>query len=645
MRYIITPVFLLFFAIGSAQVRLPKLISDNMVLQRDQPLHFWGWAGRGEKVQIAFAGQSVGVTADTAGNWSAILKPVKAGGPYIIHITASNQLEVKNVLVGDVWFCSGQSNMVLNMERVKEKYPEEIAAADYPEIRNFFVPTAADLRTGHTDMPGGEWLPTSPKTVYTFGAAAYFFAKDLYQRYRIPIGIINSSVGGTPIEAWISPEGIAGFPDQVAVIKRFLTGPQQRPARSSVPQGPKDDIGIVAGDLGMTSPVKWYEPGLDMQGWKKITVPGYWADQGIRGLNGVVWYRKDFDLPASMTGTVAKLFIGRIVDADQAYINGVQVGNITYQYPPRRYEVPARLLHTGKNTLVVRISSFSGKGGMVPDKPYYIAAKGDTIDLRGEWHYKVGQVFVPRRGEFQGGQQQQNMPTGLYNTMVQPAIPYPVRGFVWYQGETNTGNALAYRHLLPALISDWRNKWENGKSLPFLFVQLPNFMDMQYLPSESNWAMLREAQLMSLAVPNTAMAVTIDCGEWNDIHPLDKKDVGDRLALAAEKLSYGETNLVASGPLFASADQEGDRIRLHFSNTGGGLVAKGPDDSLHYFAIAGADKHFVWAHAKIEHNTVVVWSNIVPEPKYVRYAWADNPDGANLYNKEGLPASPFRTDQ
>ncbi|HVZ25105.1 MAG TPA: sialate O-acetylesterase, partial [Sediminibacterium sp.] len=336
----------------------------------------------------------------------------------------------------------------------------------------------------------------------------------------------------------------------------------------------------------------------------------------------------------------------RIVDADQAYVNGVPVGNITYQYPPRRYEVPAHLLHPGKNTVVVRITNFSGKGGMVPDKPYYIAARGDTIDLRGEWRYRVGQVFLPRHDGLQGGQpQQQNMPTGLYNTMVQPVIPFAIRGFVWYQGESNTGNAFAYRQFLPALINDWRRNWYHGKDLPFLFVQLPNFQDMQYLPSESNWALLRESQMKSLSVPNTAMVVTIDCGEWNDIHPLDKKDVGDRLALAARKLSYGETGLVASGPLFESADLEDNHIRLHFSNTGSGLIAKGPDDSLHYFAIAGADKHFVWAHAKIENNTVVVWSNIIPAPKYVRYAWADNPDGANLYNKEGLPASPFRTDQ
>jgi sialate O-acetylesterase len=374
-------------------------------------------------------------------------------------------------------------------------------------------------------------------------------------------------------------------------------------------------------------------------------VPGYWADQGIRGLNGVVWYRKEIDVPASMAGVPAKLFLGRIVDADEAYVNGVRVGNITYQYPPRRYEVPATTLKAGKNIIVVRVTNTAGKGGFVPDKPYYITANGQSIDLKGEWQYKVGDVFAPGRGFGGGGGQisQQNIPTGLYNTMVAPVIPYAIKGATWYQGEANSGRPQEYAKLLPALIADWRNKW-NDPQLPFLFVQLPNFMEMNYLPSESQWAQLRESQFLSLSVPNTAMAVAIDAGEWNDIHPLNKKDVGERLALAARKLAYGEDKLVASGPLYQSAAVEGNKIRISFSSTGSGLIAK-DDDQLNYFAIAGADKKFVWAKAVIEGDKVVVWSEDVAAPLYVRYAWADNPDGANLYNREGLPASPFRTDK
>jgi sialate O-acetylesterase len=629
----------------SAQVKLPVLISDGMVLQREADLTIWGWAANGEKVTVNFNGKSYNTTAGTSGKWQVVLPKMKAGGPYTMDITASNRIQIKDILIGDVWFCSGQSNMVLNMERVKEKYPDDIAGADYPQIRNFFIPTIADATKTREDLPqNSKWQSTSPKTVLEFGAASYFFARDIHRRYNIPIGIINSSVGGTPIEAWISEQGLAAFADHVQSAARFkdtgfinrMTRAQQAAAANRNPNPPVTD-------KGMTGPVKWFDTAYRPKAWKPIVVPGFWADQGIRGLNGVVWYRKEVILPASMSGVAAKLFLGRIIDADQAYVNGTLVGNITYQYPPRRYNVPVGVLKEGKNVIVVRVTNTAGKGGFVPDKPYYLTVNNQTIDLKGEWQYKVGDVFVPGRGGGGGPIAQQNIPTGLYNAMVAPVIPYAIKGAAWYQGETNAGRPEEYAKLLPALISDWRNKWKN-EQLPFLFVQLPNFMEMQYQPSESQWAIMRESQAKALSVPNTAMAIAIDAGEWNDIHPLNKKDVGERLALAARKLVYGEDKLVASGPLFQSANIDGNKIRIRFSNTGSGLIAK-DDDELYYFAIAGADKKFVWAKATIENNEVVVWSNDIPQPMYVRYAWADNPDGANLYNREGLPAGPFRTDK
>lgn len=303
--------------------------------------------------------------------------------------------------------------------------------------------------------------------------------------------------------------------------------------------------------------------------------------------------------------------------------------------------MPAGLLKPGKNIIVVRVTNYVGKGGFVPDKPYWLVSGNDSIDLRGEWLYKVGQVFRPVPVDPEAVQpiSMQNEPSGLYNTMVAPLINYRIKGILWYQGETNTGRPNEYRQLLPALITDWREKFQQDP-LPFLFVQLANFMEVQYLPSESQWAELRFSQLQSLSVPNTAMAVTIDVGEWNDIHPLEKNVVGERLALAARKLAYGEDSIVYSGPLFKSAVKKGSKIIVEFDHIGSGLVVEGGGD-LYYFAVAGTDKKFVWAKAAIENNHVLVWSDEVSDPVYIRYAWADNPEGANLYNKEGLPASPF----
>ncbi|TDW97281.1 sialate O-acetylesterase [Dinghuibacter silviterrae] len=624
---------ILFFNPVTAQVTLPQLISDHMVLQRDVPLTLWGWSAPTDKVIVKIAGHTYKAT-HSGNSWQVRLPSMKAGGPYTLEIAGQ---VVRDVLVGDVWFCSGQSNMVLPMERVKEKYPDEVANADYPEIRNFFVPTAADVHGPARDLPAAHWVKGDTAGVLGFGAATWFFARQLYQKYHVPIGIINSSVGGTPIEAWISEQGYKDMPAYAERIARAKNAVVVAP-------GPGTRRILREPDQGLSGPVKWFDTSFTPEGWHPFWMPGYWADQGVKGLNGVVWFRKEIDVPESMAGKPAKLFVGRIVDADETYVNGVKVGNITYQYPPRRYNIPAGLLKSGKNLIVVRITNTSGKGGFVPDKRYELTDGTTHIDIRGDWTYKVGQVFPPR---VSGGgfalPSAQNEPTGLYNTMVAPAVQYAIKGFVWYQGEANTFEPVEYKKLLPALIADWREKWQLS-TLPFLYVQLPNFLEVQYWPSESQWAELREAELDALSVPNTAMAVTIDAGEWNDIHPLDKKDVGDRLALAAEHLAYGEKDLVYSGPIYQSAVVQTDSIVLSFTNTGSGLMAKGGGD-LQQFAIAGADKKFIWADARILGDKVVVSSPDIPHPVYVRYAWANNPEGANLYNKEGLPASPFRTDE
>jgi sialate O-acetylesterase len=640
MKLTVLLVFLSTVSWASAQVRLPQLMGDKMVLQRDIPLKLWGWAAPSERIELKFAGHRYKTRAGADSSWEVRMPPMKAGGPYTLEIQATNHLVVNDILVGDVWFCSGQSNMVLPMERVKEKYPDDIAEANFPEIRNFFVPTAADVVAVHKDLPHSGWKEANPTNVLSFGAATYFFARNLYQKYHVPIGIVNSSVGGSPIQAWISAAGFDSLPGYQDKIAKFH-------ARNFMEE--LEEVKPFRGDFFSVPPaifdedtVKWYQLEYIPIGWHPFWLPGYWADQGIKGLNGVVWFRKEIDVPASMAGKPAKLFVGRIVDADETYLNGVKIGNITYQYPPRRYEVPVGLLKKGKNLLVVRVTNSSGEGGFVPDKRYELTDGITHIDIRGDWQYKVAEAFPPREeSPFPPSFMAQNEPTGLYNTLVAPAVRYGIKGFLWYQGEANTGNPKEYRKLLPALIADWRVKWREG-TLPFLYVQLPNFMEVQYMPSESQWAELREAQLEALSVPNTGMAVSIDAGEWNDVHPLDKKDVGDRLALAAEKIAYGDSSIVASGPIYESARVVGAReIFISFKSIGSGLMVKGGGE-LQQFAIAGSDRRFVWAKARIEGDQVIVSSPDVLFPYYVRYAWGDNPEGANLYNKEGLPASPFR---
>ena len=629
-----------------AQLRLPKLISDGMVMQRDALLKIWGWATPGERVTIRFKNKTYKTITEANGQWHVKLPPMPAGGPFTMEVAGKSRIDVKDILIGDVWFCSGQSNMVHQMNIHDVTYANEIQQANYPQIRQFWIPTLTNLQAPQSDLPNGQWKAAIGEDVRPFSAVAYFFAKKLYERYKIPVGIINASVGGTPIEAWTSEEGLTNFQALKATIEKnkdttysnSLTRPgltRRQPTTSSRPAPPVD--------LGLVGDVKWFDVAYVPKGWHPINVPGYWEDQGIKDLNGVVWYRKEIDVPASMTGKPAKVFLGRIVDADELYINGKSIGKTTYMYPQRRYPVPTDVLKSGKNVVIVRVTNNAGKGGFVPDKPYCIFAGADTIDLKGTWQYKVGAAYRPFSGiNPAGGINAQNQPTALYNAMIAPEIKYAIKGFCWYQGESNAGKPQEYEKLLPALINDWRQKWQQG-DLPFLYVQLPGFMDYNYQPTESSWAALREAQLKALSVSNTAMAVAIDLGEWNDIHPDDKKDVGDRLALAAMKTAYKE-NLVYSGPLYQSAAVNGNRIVLSFTNTGGGLITNDGEE-VSEFAIAGSDKKFVWAKAKIEGNNVVVWSDEVAAPQYVRYAWADNPVNPNLYNKEGLPASPFRTDQ
>jgi len=486
---------------AAAQVRLPALFADHMVLQQGKPAPVWGWAAPGEQVTVRLGDRQAAATADASGRWLAQLPPLAAGGPHELTVQASNTITRHDVLVGEVWIASGQSNMEWPLRRAANA-DQEIAQADYPLIRCFTV-TKAVAPEPQAECQG-EWVICSPDTADDFSAVGYFFVRELHQRLGVPVGLINSSWGGTPAESWTSRAALLADPELAYLV-------------------------------------------------------GNW-DQAMAK------YTEDCLLPAAQV----RDWLARAEAARTA-------GQPLPQPPPSAW----------------------------PDDP--------------------------RRNPWLAG--------GLYNGMIAPLVPYALAGAIWYQGESNAGRAYQYRRLFPALIQDWRRAWGQGE-FPFLFVQLANFMPARPEPGDSAWAELREAQLLTLALPTTGMAVIIDIGDAADIHPANKQDVGRRLALAAQALAYRQ-RVAYSGPIYRALTVEGDRLRLHFRHTGGKLVARG--GPLQGFAIAGEDRFFVWAQARIEGNTVVVWSPQVPRPVAVRYAWADNPV-CNLYHQGGLPASPFRTD-
>jgi sialate O-acetylesterase len=493
-----------------------------------------------------------------------------------------------------------------------------------------------NFQNEESDLQGGEWKSATQENILDFSAVAYFFAKELYDKYGVPIGLINSSVGGSPAEAWISKESLKNYPHYLEAARicenpAYIDSIQQADTQNS-----KQWYSTLnEKDKGASL---WNKEDFDDSDWALFSLPGYWVQKEVKPVNGSLWFRKDIDVPASMTEKQGVLRMGCIVNADSTFINGTFVGTITYQYPPRIYTIPAELLKEGRNNITVRVISSSGNGGFVEEKPYKLIVDNNEIDLTGEWKYKIGAEMPPSVS----GTTFQYIPTGLYNGMIAPLKNYALKGFLWYQGESNTGRANEYKDLLSDLINNWRTQWGNPQ-IPFIYAQLPNFMKEQKHPSESGWAQLREAQRQILKLPYTGMAVTIDTGEWNDIHPLNKKTVGKRLALEAQRAAYGENQIISTGPVYESMKTEGNSIILTFSSVGSGIYT---NLDLSGFAIAGSDKKYVWANATaLSDNKIKVWNNLIQNPVSVRYAWADNPVGANLKNKEGLPASPFTTEQ
>jgi sialate O-acetylesterase len=645
-------------------IKLAALFSDHMVLQRDIPVPVWGEATAGEKITVRFAGQAKSTKASAAGKWRVVLEPMAASSePRQLSVegtlkSAISKLVFTDVLVGEVWICSGQSNMELQLSAVNNGV-EETAAANYANLRLFTVPCRTELQPS-PDITG-VWAPCTPDTAVTFSAVGYFFGREILRKTGLPIGLISASRGATIAEAWTSRDALETVPFLKRLVRDYhchLKDPITTMQSKQIEWAEKYDRHMMpnAGEAE-----GWHQPGLADGNWDTMELPRSWQSAG-HNYSGVFWFRREVDIPVGWEGRDLTLGLGPTDKSDVTYFNGVQVGSITMQQrpdawsTPRVYTVPGHLVKAGRAVIAVRVYSNIYVGGFIgaPSQLRLIPAGGQEstpVSLAGLWRYRIeadfGLVLPPPA--LPPGPGNPNSPYMLFENMIRPLLPYAIRGAIWYQGEANADRAKEYRTLFPLMIRSWREAWKQGSSaksperaFPFLFVQLANFQLPPNQPGDSVWAELREAQAMTLTLPNTGMAVAIDIGEGNDIHPKNKQDVGIRLSLPALAGTYGFKGLVASGPVYKAMHREKDRIRLEFDHVAGGLIIRG--GKLTAFAIAGKDKKFVWADAVVKGDGVEVSSPQVPKPVAVRYGWADNPP-CTLYNASALPAVPFRTDK
>lgn len=645
MTYRILPMLIYATATAaSVAAELHPLFQDHAVLQCDARVPVWGTARAGETITVTFAGQEVSTVA-TNSSWKVWLQPMKANAsPQTLTVRGDSTVEITNVLIGEVWVASGQSNMERQLGlRAGQKpivnWEQEVAAANYPQIRQFYVPQTKSFTPLATVK--GSWKVCSPATVTDFTAVGYFFARDLFVARHVPIGIIHSSWGGTPAEAWTSEAGLQKLPDyaeSLANLKKIVADPEQAQRETQAKQA----VWYQRVDPGSKPGADWGATDLGTEGWATMTLPTLWENAGYAGFDGIFWFRRAFDLPPDWDGGDVELHLGAVDDIDTTWVNGTVVGATIGWNLPRVYRVPGNLLKHGVNGIAVRVLDTGGGGGLYGgDNALQLrygvrgsdASKVDKVlSLAGPWSCKQSVSLQTTGWPPADFSQDPSAPAVLYNGMIAPLLPYAMRGVIWYQGEANVGRERQYQTLFPAMIADWRRAWGAG-DFPFLFVQIAPYRDMS--PE------IREAQLVSWQkTTNTALAVTIDCGDAEDIHPPHKQPVGARLALAARALAYAE-KIEYSGPVCESLKIEGAQAVLTFTHLGGGLVAKAGE--LKGFTLAGADKVFHPATARIVGATVVVTAPEVPKPVAVRYGWANVPEG-NLFNRAGLPASPFRTD-
>jgi len=625
----------------ASTLRAARLFSDGLVLQRGAAIPVWGWAPPKTSVSVVLNGQTRAGTADARGAWRVTFPAMRAGGPYEMTVAGGGKrIEIRDILVGDVWVASGQSNMEWPVAS-SVNAAAEIASANDAKIREFAIPHSYSERP-EAEVVGGAWAHADSQHVGTFSAVAYFFARDLRTSVDVPIGIIHTSWGGANIETWMSKAAL-GLTDsawRAAMTRDRVHNDSVRAAlQAKIGDLPKADAGLQ-GDRAL-----WADPMLSDASWATIKTPALWETVGYDGMDGVAWYRTSFTLTDDEARQAVRLSLGPIDDSDITWVNGVEVGRTTQRYAdPRLYTVPASALHAGGNVVAVRVDDTGGGGGIYGSPAaLYLEVGGVRRPLAGDWRFKVGMVsFQP------DGQRINKIPTILYNRMIHPLLGFPIKGVIWYQGESNANSveqAAAYRRLFRDMISSWRGEWRGSNpEFPFLWVQLPNYGPVDSLPpANSDWATARESQAAALALPNTGQVVAIDLGQAEELHPRNKQDVARRLALVARAVAYGE-RVVASGPTYRRHTVQGSRVTIELGNLGGGLVSRANDGAIPGFAIAGADRRFVWAKAKLDGNRVIVWSGGVAKPASVRYLWTNSPTAPVLYNREGLPVAPFRTD-
>ena len=622
---------------AAAQVSMPKVFSNHMVLQRDMEIPIWGNAPAGTQITAVLGDAQTKGIAGENGKWMLHLPPFKAGGPYKLIVFQTGKpdqkIEFDDVLVGDVWLASGQSNMEWQVQQANDA-AKEIKQADYPNIRFFFVAHNKSVKP-ESDVLGGSWKVCDSVNIKTSSAVAYYFARKIHADIHVPIGILQTTWGGTPVEAWTSKEMLLSSPITRSMVLANDSVTNQHFVKDSLDLVRFWDI--VYQPKNQTEKTVT-QASYDDSKWAEVKMPSVLKASGISAYEGMIWLRKIVDIPAGFATKDVTLHLGHPEMNYSVYINDKEICKTIWNANENHtYTIPAGVLHTGKNIIAVRMAYLWGGGGFNPPaEEMYISDGSTKLSLAGEWKYKKElEPSLPKIHNYH------YYPTYLYNAMLNPVIPYGLKGFLWYQGEANDTLAYNYRTLFPMMISDWRIRWQQGY-LPFLYVQLPNYKKRQTEPMESEWAELREAQAMTLAQPNTGMVCAIDLGEAKTIHPTNKQDVGFRLALLADKVAY-QKDIIVSGPIFSSYKIEGNMIRISFSESRSGLKTK-DNLSPREFTIAGADKKFYRAIARIIGDELIIRSDKVANPVAVRYAWSDNPD-CNLINAEGFPAIPFRIDQ